>query len=619
MLRILILSGLFFVSAVTVQAGNDPEFGITISPRKELSRSIFSKESRKLTNELIPPSTLADAISSVGGLQLRKYGASGSLVTFSIRGGNASQSLVAVEDVPLNSAQNGQMDLSLFPVSGFDSVDIVKGGGSSLFGANAASGFVNFFSTRPRHSTLNLSCGGGSFGRLYLEGDANILASPSFFLRSLVRIERAKNDFVYTNYGTNTRRINAGYTNFYFHLQADYGRHDWNTKLTAFYNSKKAGQPGDRYLQNPVASQEDDFLFTSWKTVFYRPLLTEFLLSYAQSYNRYRDPIYLLGPLDARHHNGQIFTSLAQEWERNWFSMRYGLEDRWNHIDSTELKAEPRNLLSQFLTCQADLFGKRLKLSGRGRTEFSSVYGFVYTWNTGFNAMLPYRMTLRFNAGTSFREPTFNDLFWPEDAFAKGNPHLLPERSFSIDAGLEKSVFSFVSLKGSIYQNDFLDLIVWTQAAGGKWSPENVSKARYRGGEVEVSFAWKDLFRSEFRYSKLHAINREPGQYFGKSIPYKPFDLLSFSLTAKKGRWGVHSRYQYTGFSYSTKANTVSSSGIVPAAMQWDLGLACQILPSMKASVSCENLLDQRFLSADNRPMPGRSFAMNINYKFTML
>lgn len=607
------------MSFLPLHAENGTTFGVTISPRKELSRSIFSKDSFKLTNALLPPTTLAGALSGVSGLEVRKYGGSGSLMTFSIRGGNASQSLVAVEDVPLNSAQNGQMDLSLFPASGFDTVDVVKGGGSSIFGANAASGYVNFFSTRPQSSSVLLSSGVGSFGRYFLSGEANIKLGKNLALRTIAQLERVKNDFPYTNYGTNTRRINSGFSNTHLHLSLDHWTRNWSTKLTGFYNSKRAGQPGDRYNQNPVATQEDDFLFTSWKTILFHPLLTEFLLSYTHAYNRYTDPLYVLGALDARHRNHQIFASVSQEWEKSWFSMRYGIDDRWNRIDSTELEASPRNLFSQYLSCQADLFRKKLKLSGRYRLEMSSHYGFLYNWNTGFNSLLPFQTTVRFNVGTSFREPTFNDLFWPADAFAEGNPGLRPERSINIDAGVEKVLLSHFSIGISIYQNDYSDLIVWIPGAGGKWSPENVSKARYRGGELELAFTWKEFVKTEFKYSKLFAINREEGQYFGKSIPNKPFDLFSFSLMLRKGRWGLDSKFQYTGFSYSTKANTVSASGIIPATMQWDMTLGCAVIAGLKASVSCENLLDRRFLSVDNKPMPGRAFSMNLNYKFTLI
>ena len=48
-----------------------------------------------------------------------------------------------LDGVKINSSQNGLVDLSSFPVSELDNIEIVRGGTSALFGGNAIGGVVN--------------------------------------------------------------------------------------------------------------------------------------------------------------------------------------------------------------------------------------------------------------------------------------------------------------------------------------------------------------------------------------------------------------------------------------------------------------------------------------------
>ncbi len=586
-----------------------------ITPHKEMSKSIFNKNTLVFTNTGAS-SSLSGILSSVSGLDLRSYGVPGSLATVSVRGGSASQTLVAVEDVPLNSAQNGLFDLSLFPASGFNRVDIVKGGGSSIFGANASSGYVNFLAARPMTTLFLFSTYYGSFGHFRLMADTSLKMKKNLLFRILGDVETCKNDFSYTNEGESLRRINAGFTNYHLFGSADYKNGVWSTRFTSFFNHKTKGMPGSASVQNPLSFQKDSFFFSSWKLVFYVPLVTESLVSWTYSYNRYYDPLMVTGVLDDTHKTGQLFCALSQEFEKGFLSFRYGVEDRFNTLDSTVVSNRKRNLFSHFISGQASLLKSKLKLSARYRHEISSVYEPVLNWNSGINWEIGKRTVVRANIGTSFREPTFNDLYWPEDAFSKGNPGLVPETSLNIDGGVENRLFAFLVLKISVFRNDYTDLILWSPGAGGKWSPENISKASHQGAEAEVEGEWKQLIKVGFNFTKLYAINKEEGQYYGKYLPNMPFDKFSVNMTGSLGKFRMNAGFHYRGFSYTTKANTVSQATISKEEYKLNASVGYMPMPGLEFVASAENILDDRSPALNNQPVPGRSFGFEVKYKF---
>lgn len=80
----------------------------------------------------------------------------------SIRGSGFNRTLVLLDGVPLNSALGGWVEWNRAPVSLIDHVEVLRGGGSSLFGTYAMGGVVQLFSKAPTPRTLELTAAGGS-------------------------------------------------------------------------------------------------------------------------------------------------------------------------------------------------------------------------------------------------------------------------------------------------------------------------------------------------------------------------------------------------------------------------------------------------------------------------
>ncbi|HKO12414.1 MAG TPA: TonB-dependent receptor [Acidobacteriaceae bacterium] len=119
--------------------------------------------------EQAAPPTLDEKLREVPGFQL--FRRSSSLVAnpttegISLRGlGStaASRSLVVFDNVPLNDPFGGYVHWGEIPEEAIQSVEVVRGGASDLYGSSAIGGVISVIPVRPQRSGLQLMASGGS-------------------------------------------------------------------------------------------------------------------------------------------------------------------------------------------------------------------------------------------------------------------------------------------------------------------------------------------------------------------------------------------------------------------------------------------------------------------------
>jgi outer membrane cobalamin receptor len=93
--------------------------------------------------ELAGALSVAEALGRAAGVSVSDSGAVGAVQSVNIRGSAAAQVLVLVDGVRLNDSRQGAPDLSQLPVENIERIEIVRGGTSALYGADAVAGVVN--------------------------------------------------------------------------------------------------------------------------------------------------------------------------------------------------------------------------------------------------------------------------------------------------------------------------------------------------------------------------------------------------------------------------------------------------------------------------------------------
>lgn len=90
--------------------------------------------------------SLANILSSVAGVEINgNQTAAGKNLGYYIRGGKNNQVLILIDGIPVNDASgiSFEYDLRLLPVEQVESVEIMKGAASTLYGSGAGTGVIN--------------------------------------------------------------------------------------------------------------------------------------------------------------------------------------------------------------------------------------------------------------------------------------------------------------------------------------------------------------------------------------------------------------------------------------------------------------------------------------------
>ncbi len=159
---------------------------VVTSSRNETSKkgssSIVNVASTKLFNT-VGPAAVSDAMNFQPGLRVEMTCGNCGVPQLRINGLEGQYTQILLDGQPMFSALAGVYGLEQMPVAMVERVEVVRGGGSALFGANAIGGVVNIITKEPLRNSLSLSNttsiyqGGGtdiatSLGGAFVSGDS---------------------------------------------------------------------------------------------------------------------------------------------------------------------------------------------------------------------------------------------------------------------------------------------------------------------------------------------------------------------------------------------------------------------------------------------------------------
>ena len=120
---------------------SDSKFALS----KEKSGKVISKiTTEDLKNR--PGQSIAAVLNTVAGLEINgNQSVAGKNLGYYIRGGKNNQVLILIDGIPVNDASgiNMEYDLRLLPAEQVESIEIMKGAASTLYGTGAATGVIN--------------------------------------------------------------------------------------------------------------------------------------------------------------------------------------------------------------------------------------------------------------------------------------------------------------------------------------------------------------------------------------------------------------------------------------------------------------------------------------------
>lgn len=187
--------------------------------------------------------TLADAIANVPGVDIVRYGAFGAAATVGIRGSSASQVLVLVDGLPIAGGEIDDVNLEQLAVAGVERVEIVEGGGSTLYGSGSIGGVINVITAQPH--PLNATLSTGSF-----DEQSYIVQTPYLSFQRTY----AANDYSVEN-ASKRANAQAGMTSLSARYAHTIGALDFT--ISGDLLDALAGAPGELGFFSPTSEQSN--------------------------------------------------------------------------------------------------------------------------------------------------------------------------------------------------------------------------------------------------------------------------------------------------------------------------------------------------------------------------
>lgn len=570
--------------------------------------------------------TVADALESVPGVNVMRYGAFGAVASVGIRGSSSDQVLVLVDGLPVAGSQIDDVDLEQFPVSGIDRIEVVEGGGSTLYGSGSIGGVVNII-TAPASARSAATISTGSFGEQTYQFQTPYLT----FQRTY-----ATNDYSVEN-APDRQNAQAGLTG----LTARYGHALGAVELTLTGNlaDARVGAPGELGFISPTSEQGnvDRNVRLVAQTRGARSTASLELGDSSQDLSYTCDT-----PVDSNCPNSYYPTPAPGQtsnppyaqmlYDRHWMaSLRNVVGDaRERLVYGIDLMRgiarvdEGTGGGSPFAADNSPIFDAYAQTAayvqsqwfgGNGdqiyagvRAERDGSLGGAYSPSVGGIAQLAGPLQLRLNAATAFRAPTAEELYYP----GYSNPNLVAERTRVGDATLvDPALWGGASL--GWFTTSGSNLIV---SPPPLYIPENIGRASIAGLAFSVqtpsehgltaSAGVVNLYRAQDLETDERIPGRGPVFAVTAALRYHPpaqSRFEGFTIEAlTQGQQEAPDPYlspAYAVYQPSTFTKIDAYAGY-------------RLLPSLLIAVRGYNLGNDRYALYAGYPMPGRSFGVEL-------
>jgi outer membrane receptor protein involved in Fe transport len=585
--------------------------------------------------------TVADAIENLPGVEIQRYGAFGAQANVGIRGSSNEQVLVLLDGLPMAGAQIENVDLEQYGVSGIDRIEVVEGGGSTLYGSGSIGGVINIITNGRAPTSATVAT--GSFDEQTYQ-----LTTPYLSFQRTY----AGNAFPLPGGGTRTNAdagLTAGTLTFAHRAGA------FDLEFLADASDANLGSPGQIPLYTSPTSRQQTLSRDLRLRAEERSKRATFTVALGVSG---QDLTYTCNtPADSTCDNAyatpapsgtappynqlladdptmvSVNNAVGDERQR----LVYGVDlsrgnarvdggtgtgtNAYNASVTTDAYAQTAAYI------QSQWFGSRgggFYVGLRGERDLNSLataQGSALSPSIGGIVPIGATLQLKLNAATAFRAPSADELFYPPQGVYSNNG-LVPERTRVADVTfVETARFGQASI--GWFTTHGSSFIVDANPAAYNYEPENVGHAVINGltvalettpyHHVVTSFSLTDLYEAQDLDTNTRLPGRGPVLSMTTGLHYvagagSRFDGVGVKVISN----GLSEQPQYI-VPYSTTPNPAYAQAAASTLV--DAYAGYRVAPKLVLTLRGFNLLDDRYATYNGYPMPGRSFALELRSK----
>lgn len=311
-----------------------------------------------------------------------------------------------------------------------------------------------------------------------------------------------------------------------------------------------------------------------------------------------------------RHGEGSVESGAVLRIEEAAWKLDLTSDLRWEWVSGTALGARRRLLTSIGAAAGSTAWG--LLSTAAARVECDPSGGSRLGARAGAGVPVTGQMVIEASISSSFRRPTFNELYWPRDPFAEGNPDLLPETSTEMDLTAEYSSGG-TEAAVSVFSASCGDLIIWAPSADGLWRPGNVSRVLRRGIELSGLASTGALsIRGSLTLQDIRDVTRGSTNE-GRQLPYRPSLTAGCLMGADLGPATAGISATYTGSRCINAANTIvlPAYGLLGASLE----MPVRFIDKLSLALSGVNLLDCEYEETNGYPGRGATVMLELRWE----
>lgn len=571
----------------------------------------------------------SDALRAIPGVNVLGSGAKGSSMgqdKILLNGDERVLVLVDGRRMNLGSSGNSSADW-LPPVNAIERIEVLKGGGSALYGTDAVGGVINVIMKKGsdigNHVTVK-AAGGSWNAEQYAISASGSNDSGLGLIVSATKERRGEYKFKNAN-GKSQLLKNSGYDDTgvivkldqkvgednrigvnFEHINADGG--------SPFGYSGFGNTDSHKRISNNVALRYD------WNE-------SSDERGYVQVYKNYQHA-HFRSPVASRQSNFTDSTIGIEAQQNFKFSdtdeMTAGLEYYKTTVDNNALYTGKRDINNKAIFAENRWeFAPTWQLNAGLRYDHHSKYGSEVTPKVALNKKFDENSNVYLSWGRVFNAPTTDDLFWHqvdssqwETFYTYGDPNLKPEKGYVWTFGGNTKLNEKTSLSANVFYSKITDAIDWDYTSVPNYTlAVNVDKEKRRGLELSLNHDFDDNLSAYASYTYVQ-VKQDKGKGFTKDLTTKP-NIYRAGLKYKNADW-----------LFTLNANAVTGQSeknfVDSSYFTLDLGAQYKINDNAKLFINGYNLTNARYAEFGGLykngeakyPMAGRSFIIGAEYTF---
>lgn len=545
------------------------------------------------------------------GTVMTRTGGIGSLALVGVRGAPAGQTLVLIDGVRSNDPANanGEFDFAQLAAGTIDSVELLRGPNSVVWGSQAMGGVMNVTTRLENGVSAGIEYG----------GDKQVTATASAGYVG-DRFEAGLAGSFIDAQGFSAARVGTeedGYRQYNIGGRARYRLTD-ALSLTgnARYSKGKVDLDGFPPPTFSFADADIHEELQSWSgrvgALYETGALTlnaGFAISDTERVGDDPDFPY---SIDGRSERVELLGRVKLPGD---FALDFGADHEWTRFANAPAAGKAEISSAHALI---GYYGEHLTLTAGARIDDHSTFG--SEWTFGANGSFEFSPGWRLRAayGEGFKAPTLYQLL-----SQYGNEALRPERSKGYEIGVSYGLRGdpvYVSLSG--FRRDSTNLIDFFSCFSGT-DPLcttrpfgfyfNQEKGRAQGFEIEAGAALMEGLRVNAVYSFTDTENRTPGDVNdGNEFARRPKHVLNGSLDWQSGfglALGVDLRW--VGKAWDNPANTVRLDSYVLG----DIRASFAVSEQIEIFGRVENVWNEKYVIASSYGTQGRAAYIGARFK----